>query len=148
MQKKYYIRHVKREKSDRAFLVPNEINMPEVIEKKIFFFQNIDEEIISRVSHDDLKASINDMINNKYSTRVHLDISRLIVKEFKWRYKRRSLNIIIPFLEKLVRNNNRYEWTFERVKEYKEKELLEIDENEKAIKEAIPKSFELNFPWL
>nr|MCR4889172.1 hypothetical protein [Ruminococcus sp.] len=59
--------------------------------------------------------------------------------------KRRSLNIIIPFLEEIVEYYDEYEWTFERVKEYKEKEKLEIAENEKKIKEAVPKSFELHF---
>lgn len=152
---KYYIRHIIRYrscpswersgKSDRAFLVPNEINMPDVIEEKVFFFQRIDEEIVSRLSLDDINASINDMINNKYSTRVKLESSRLIINEFQWRYKRRSLNIIIPFLEELYQNYNNYEWTFERVEKYKEKEKTIIAENEKTINEAIPKSFELHF---
>ena len=126
-------------------MVPNEINMPDVIEGKVFFFQRIDEEIVSRLSLDDINASINDMINNKYSTRVKLESSRLIINEFQWRYKRRSLNIIIPFLEELYQNYNNYEWTFERVEKYKEKEKTIIAENEKTINEAIPKSFELHF---
>ena len=153
--KKYHIEHLIRHYlcmpwdgdgiSDRAFLVPNGICIPKYKEKRNFIFSRIDEQIAAQISLTDIKASINDMQTNKYTTRLELGSSQEIVLLYYRRYKKKSLSMIIPVLENIIQNYDKYEWTPEKIAEYRIKEGKELSKNDKAIDEAISKSFELNF---
>ena len=153
--KKYHIEHLIRHYfcmpwdgdgiSDRAFLVPNGIHIPKYKEKRIFSFSRIDEQIAADVPLKDIKASINDMQTNKYTTRLELGSSREIVLLYQRRYKKKSLKMIIPVLETIIQNYDKYEWTPETITEYRITEEKELSKNNKEIAEAISKSFELDF---
>ena len=85
------------------------------------------------------------MQTNKYTTRLELGSSREIVLLYQRRYKKKSLKMIIPVLETIIQNYDKYEWTPETITEYRTTEEKDLSKNNKAIDEAISKSFELNF---
>lgn len=131
--------------SDRVFLVPNGISIPSVKSESHFSFSEIDKEIVANISLSEIKESINDMIENKYTTRLKLSSSHSIVRIYQKRYKKKSLNLIVPILKEIVQNYNSYEWTPEKIEDYRKVEQKDIEENNKAIEDAIKQSFELNF---
>lgn len=131
--------------SDRAFLVPNGMKIPSVKVERNFSFSEIDKEIVAKISLSEIKESINDMVANKYTTRLQLSSSRLIVNLYQGQYKKKSLNLIVPILRKIVQNYDSYEWTPEKIEEYRKVEQEEIEKNNKAIEETINQSFELDF---
>lgn len=131
--------------SDRAFLVPNGISIPEYKEKRSFIFLRIDNQIVAQIPLTDIQAALNDMQTNKYTTRLQLNSSCEIVDLYYHRYKKKSLNLIKPVLETIIQNYDKYEWTPETIKEYRMRESEEIRENNKAIEETMDKSFELDF---
>ncbi len=131
--------------SDRAFLVPNEIKMPPRKNEHYFVFSDIDEEIVASLSLEDIKASIDDMKTNKYTTRLQLESSERIVDLYQGRYRKRNLKLITPILEDIIQNYNKYEWTHDKMIEYRHKEKEEIENNKKEIERVIEQSFELEF---
>ncbi len=153
--KKYHIEHHIRHYlckpwkgdgiSDRAFLVPNGISIPSYVGIRSFNFSEIDKEIASMYTLEEINASLNDMLTNKYTTRLKLDCSHSIVRIYNKAHKKKSLSLIVPVLENIIQNYDKYEWTPETIKEYRIRESEEIRENNKAIDETMAKSFELNF---
>ena len=131
--------------SDRVFLVPNGIKIPDVKTERCFSFHKLDETIVANIDITDIKAAINDMKENRYTTRLKLCSSKEIVRLYQKRYKKKCLNLIVPFLEKIVQNYNNYEWTLESIEEYRKTERKSIAENKKEIEQAIGLSFELVF---
>ena len=58
---------------------------------------------------------------------------------------RKDLSLIVPILNKIITNYDSFEWTVDKITEYRQKEKEAILENNKAIELAISNSFELNF---
>lgn len=150
-QKKYHITHLCNYKHDgvieyeRIFLVPNGVNIPSVKTERSFYFSEIDKEIASKFSLFDIKSVMQDMTYNKYTTKLKLENSHSIVRLYFKRFKKKSLNLILPILDKIIQNYDSYEWTIEKIEEYSKIEREEIEKNNKAIEEAINQSFELDF---
>lgn len=105
----------------------------------------LDEQIVSQFSLTEISAAKSDMLKNKYSTRLELQISRDIVELFFKEYKRRSLPPIIALLKDIENNYGHYEWTSERLKKYRNNEENQIAERKQAIANIIEKSIELSF---
>lgn len=131
--------------SDRVFLVPNGISIPSVKSERHFSFSEIDKEIVANISLSEIKESINDMIENKYTARLKLSSSHSIVGIYQKQYKKKSLNLIVPILKEIVQKYDSYEWTPEKIEEYCKIERKDIEENNRAIEDAIKQSFELDF---
>lgn len=133
--------------STRYYLVPNGIKMPNVIERKsdYDFFNTFEEQIACQFTFQDIQAVVNDMKESKYSTRVKLDNSNRIISLFSKAKKTKALNKIVPSLEAILSNYDSYEWTFEKIKKYREDEEEMISKNEKKIAHVISKSYELDF---
>lgn len=154
-KEKYHIEHLVRHYpcfswdgdgvSDRVFLVPNGVEMPPVIAKKDFSFSTVEERIVSSMPLKTIKACIDDMLANKYSTRMQLNDSHRIVALFEKYRKTKSLKRIIPVLDEIVQNYDNYKWTPESIEEYKKQEKVEIQKNEQVIQKVISQSYELYF---
>ena len=84
-------------------------------------------------------------IVNRYTTRLRLSVSKQIVSVYYKRFKRKDLSLIVPILNKIITNYDSFEWTFDKIAEFRQKEKEAILENNKAIKLAISNAFELNF---
>ncbi len=125
--------------------MPNGIKIPSIKSERRFSFSEIDKEIAANISLSEIKESMNDMTANKYTTRLQLSSSHSIVEIYQKRYKKKSLNLIIPILKEIVHNYDSYEWTPEKIEEYREVERKDIEENKKAIEDALNQSFELDF---
>ncbi|MBO4522156.1 MAG: hypothetical protein J5703_03100 [Methanomicrobium sp.] len=130
---------------DRVFLVPIGMEMPSIKYKRVFSFSTVEEIIVSSFPLKRIKAAIDDMSENKYTTRLQLKESRSIVGLFERYRKTRSLKIIVPVLAGIVQNHTQYEWTPETIEDYRKKEELEIQKNESDIQKIISHSFELFF---
>ncbi len=149
--KRYRIEHLMNYKHDgiieydRVFLVPQNMNFPQPISERSFYSPHIEEEIVASFPLDDIKASANDMIVNRYTTRLRLSVSKQIVSVYYKRFKRKDLSLIVPILNKIITNYDSFEWTVDKITEYRQKEKEAILENNKAIELAISNSFELNF---
>ena len=85
------------------------------------------------------------MKTNKYTTKLQLAQSHSIVHMYHKCCKRKSLNLIIPLLENIIRGYANYQWTPDSIKAYSDKEKEKIAENERAISEIIARSFKLDF---
>ena len=85
------------------------------------------------------------MKENRFTTRLELEDSKSIVDMYYRRYKKKNLQLIIPFLEKIIHNYDKYEWIPEKIEEYRVKEKKEIEENHAVIERVISQSFELHF---
>lgn len=152
---KYHIQHLVRHYPcrpwdgdgilDRVFLVPIGMEMPSIKYKRVFSFSTVEEIIVSSFPLKRIKAAIDDMSENKYTTRLQLKESRSIVGLFERYRKTRSLKIIVPVLAGIVQNHTQYEWTPETIEDYRKKEELEIQKNESDIQKIISHSFELFF---
>lgn len=94
---------------------------------------------------DVIKTVIADMKENKYSTRLTLDASKEIVDRYFRSYKKKSLPAIINILQECVDNYSSYEWTYEKMQEYKKELQKETDEHNRIIKKILSESFPLNF---
>ena len=92
-----------------------------------------------------LEKVIDDMQRNKYSTRIEKKESKDIVYIYKRYYKKQALPAIVSMLKECVANYNSYEWTYDKVKKYREKQRKEQEDNEKYIAEVKKKSFLLDF---
>lgn len=100
---------------------------------------------MSSFEKDNLHAIIYDMTTNKYSTRLKLTGSKSIVDLYYRWYHKRSLPNIIILLKKCVCNYNSYEWTFDKMQEFKIKEQQRINANIKIINDTISQSYKLEF---
>ena len=154
-KKKFHIEHLIRRYwcpswvsdgiSDRIFLVPNGLKIPPIMSEKTFYFSNIDEEIVSKFAFDEIESVIIDMKEKKFSTKLTKEESKGILKIYYKRTKRKSLPPIISSLEQIIQNYEIYDWTPDKINEYRVSEKSAIDNNEKAIKKIIKESYELNF---
>jgi len=106
--------------------------------KKDFGF-SIDEQIVADYSLEEIAEAKADMIRNKYSTRLERKSSREIVKLYAKRYKKRSIPPIAKLLEDIENKYKKYEWTPQRLSEFRRKEKIEIQENERAIASLLEK---------
>lgn len=120
------------------------MKIPAQINEKHFDF-NVDEEIVSIFSYAEIHAVKADMVKNKYSTRLELQNSRDIVSIYEKRYKRRQLTPIIDLLSRIEQQYNRYEWTPQKMAEYKSEEKERIIKNEMEINAVIDHSTLLMF---
>ena len=154
-RKKYHVQSIKRYYScyswegdgicTTEYLTPKELNMPDPMYKSHIQTKNIDEEIASLFTIDELKSIIVDMTQSKYSTRVKLDKSKRVIRAFNKRRHIKALSKIIPVLHEIVQKYDSYKWHPDTVAEFYRKEDYKIKENRKAIKDIIAKSFELQF---
>jgi len=131
--------------SVRTYLVPNGFTIPAVISARTFVFSKIDERIVAEVPYDGIKAALDDMVVNKYTTRLQSPYSRQIVQMFKKALKKTRLSFITPVLAEILNNYDSYKWTFEKISQFRITERERIESNEAKIAEVLKKSFELNF---
>lgn len=129
---------------DKTYLVPNNLTIPSVLSEKNFFF-SVDEQIVANYCLEEISAAKADMIRNKYSTRLELKSSQQIVALYAKEYKRRSLAPIVELLNDIENQYHKYDWTPQRLKDFRSKERLKIQENKQAIEMVLEQSFELDF---
>lgn len=151
---RYHIEHVERHYlcpkwegdgiCDRTYLVPNDLTIPDELREKGFRFDT-EMQIASMYSYADIKAAKADMVTNKYTTRLKLQVSQDIVSIYEKCYRKRSLPPIIDLLCKIERQYNKYEWTKERMSAYRAAEKVKIRENEREIADVIAQSVLLEF---
>ena len=96
-------------------------------------------------AEEKLQDVIEDMKTNKYSTRVQMPESRIIVSICNKSLRTKSLNKIIPILQEILDSYEQYEWNPDTIAEYKQKEIKQIKQNEDMIADVISKSYELHF---
>ena len=131
--------------SDRAFLVPNDIQIPDYQAERYFDFSSIHEKIAANYPLLDIQESIKDMLDNQFATRVQLSSSFSIIRMYYKKFKKKNLKLIVPVLQEVARNYYNYEWNYEAITAYRETERIEIEKNNKAIETAMEQSFELHF---
>lgn len=129
---------------DKAYLVPNNLSIPSEIYEKTFEFA-LDEQIAATYSLEEISNAKLDMIKNKYSTRLEQQSSKDIVNLFVKKHKRRSLGPIVGLLNRIENQYETYEWTSQRLSEFRDQERIKIQENKKSIAAVIDQSFELDF---
>ena len=133
--------------STRYYLVPNNIKIPSVITKKndYEFYDTFEEQLAGQYTKTELYDAINDMQENKYSTRVKLNISKRIIHIFSKAKNTKSLKRIVPQLKTILKNYDNFEWTITKIEKFREEEKKTIADNEEKIAQAISKSYELDF---
>ena len=146
----HYVRHINCPSwegdgiIDKAFLVPNNLTIPQELSERCFHFE-IDEEIVSKYSLEDIIESKADMIRNKFSTRLERKSSREIIALYFRKYRRKSLPPIIRLLNYIENQYEKYVWTPQRLQEFRSEEKYRLRENKHLINEILSKSFELDF---
>lgn len=130
--------------NDIPFLVPIGMTLKHDLSPKYFNF-GLDEKIVSSYKKSNIQAVIDDMSINKYSTQLTLDASKDIVNLYYRTYRKRSLPNIIKLLQKCKSNYDSYEWTFEKMQNYKNEEQKRIETNTQIINDVISKSYKLSF---
>ena len=60
-------------------------------------------------------------------------------------YKRRSLSPIVELLNNIENQYDQYEWTPQRLEEFRNNEKIKIQENKQVIADVLGQSFELDF---
>lgn len=129
---------------DGTYLVQNGLCIPKPIGEKRFDF-SVEEKIVSMFTLNEIIKSKEDMILNKYSTRVKLETSKNIISLYNDKYKRRSLPKIIEMLENIEQKYNTFKWTYEKMKTYRENEQEKIKRNNEEINNVIKQSYKLEF---
>ena len=132
--------------STSYYMISNGMKIPKVITKKSDFayFNNLKEEIINKVTKQDLIDVIADMEKNRYSTRIDLANSKQIVRIFYKQEKHKSLKTILPVLQELLSTYDEYKWNPETIASDRKNEKHMIEENEKHISDVLSKSYELS----
>lgn len=129
---------------DKAYLVPDNLSIPSEIHKRTFSFE-LDEQIVAAYCLEEIINVKLDMIQNKYSTRLERQSSKDIVNLFVKKHKRRSLEPIVELLNYIENQYEKYEWTHQRLSEFRDQERIRIQENKKSIAAILDQSFELDF---
>ena len=129
---------------DKAYLVPNNLSIPPEIHEKSFHF-NLDEQIVATYCLEEILKAKLDMIQNRYSTRLTRQSSKEIINLFAKKHKKRSLASIVELLSHIETQYETYEWTPQRLAEYREQEKIKIQSNQESIAAILDKSFELDF---
>lgn len=127
-----------------SYLVPNGMTLLYDVTKKHFDF-TFEEKIISSFSKENIIMIIDDMTSNKYSTRVELNNSKVIIDLYFKLHNKRSLPPIIEVLHQCLKDYDSYEWTFSVMKEFIYKEQERIKHNSEKINDSLSQSFKLNF---
>ena len=127
------------------YLVPNGLKIPKVITARSYFGHTAEEKIVCCVTKQTLQDVIEDMKANKYSTRVQMSESRIIVSICSKWLQTKSLNKIIPILQEILESYEQYKWNPDTIAEYKQKETEQIKQNEDTIADVISKSYKLYF---
>ena len=132
------------------YLVPNGMTLEIKIEPTRLPYErflNFSENAVALFSKGELQEAIENMRKSKYSTRVSLGSSRTLV-ELHLKCKRsKSLPKIISALESCIVDYDSYEWTHDKVVEYKEREKLEIEENQKKLQQVLAQSHKLRYEY-
>lgn len=129
---------------EESYLVPKKLSIPETVKEKSFCFK-FDEQIVAYFTKEEIVTVIEDMISNKYSTRLKQENSKKIVTIYRKTYNKVRLSPIIELLNTILENYNSYEWTHDKYMNYKAKEKNIIEENNRIIKECLDQSVLLNF---
>lgn len=153
-KKKYHIEHYEyyvqcpRWESDghidRTYLVPSGYTLKYDLSTKRFT-GTFEEEIAISFSEEEIDAVIIEMNEKKYSTRLSDPRSKEAVRIYYSHYKKKSLNNIIPILQKCKKDYHRYKWNKKLVESYRIEEQNRISENRNKLEEALSKSVELEF---
>lgn len=131
--------------SETVYLVPNGVTIPSTVEERCFSFSDFKENAVSTFTENQLREAYQDMLENKYSTRLQNDVSKKLVEKYYKRYKKKNLQSICVEIEEAIRNYHRYEWTPERILDYKNAEKERIKKNREEIEAARSLSFKLIF---
>lgn len=131
-----------------TYLVPNGLTFKiQTKPKELPFEQYLDFEgrIVAQFPKDMLLAIIEDMETNKYSTRLKLKESQDVVSLYYRAYKSKSLPNIISNIKTCIDSYDTYEWTFDKVKAFREKEYIIIQYNKEKLNYILSESFKPNF---
>ena len=129
----------------KEYLVPNDMDLPKVINPTYIQTYTVDADIASKFSETELSETIDDMQTSKFSTQVQLSSSKAIIDICSKRMKIKSLNKIIPLLQDILKKYDSYKWNPKTVADFKRQEQQAIDANEKEIERVVNSSFELMF---
>ncbi len=129
---------------DRVYLVPNTLSIPSELSEKKFHF-SIEEKIVAGYSLEEISAMKADMIRSKYSTRLERKSSQEIVAIYAKQNGTKRLEPIVKLLSNIESQYNKYEWTPQRLEEFRRKEKMQIQENQQAIDIVLSQSIEINF---
>lgn len=129
---------------DRVYLVPINETIELQTSKEIIPF-SLEEEIVANFSLNDINKAKNEMLNNKYSTTLKEECSKKIFNIYYKCKKRKGLANIIDLLNKLEKTYYEFEWTHEKYKKFRNKEITLIENNKKIVKRVLNNSFELDF---
>lgn len=129
---------------DKTYLVPNNLTIPAVLSAKNFCF-SVDEQIVASYSLEEIVAAKADMIQNKFSTRLERKSSQDIVTLYAKKYKKRRLSPIVELLNNIEKQYGQYDWTQQRLEEFRNNEKIKIQENQQVIADVLRKSIELDF---
>ena len=127
------------------YLVPNGLKIPKVITARSYFGGTAKEDIVCCVTKQKLRDVIEDMKANKYSTRVQMSESKMLVSICNKNFRTKSLNKIVPILQEILESYEQYQWNPDTIAEYQQKEAKQIKQNEDMIANVISKSYELDF---
>lgn len=129
---------------DKTYLVPNNFTIPPILSEKNFSF-SVEEQIVATYCLEEILAAKEDMVRNKYSTRLERKSSQEIVALYAKKYKRRRLSLIVELLSNIENQYGKYEWTPQRLKEFRIKEKIMIQENKQDIDNILRLCFKLDF---
>ena len=127
------------------YLVPRGLDLPKVITPMTIHPCSADAEIVSKYTEEAITDVIDDMIANKYSTRVQLQDSKNVIRICNKRLHTKSINKIVPFLKEILDKYNIYEWNPVTIAEFRKKEQTIIQNNENEIDRVVSKSYLLEF---
>ncbi len=114
-RKHYRIVHLQNYRHDgiieyeRIFLAPKNLHFPQPITERSFYFSHIEEEIVANYSFQDIRSAFDDMVANKYTTRLQLSVSRAIVSLYYRRHKKKSLSLVSAMLNQIIKKYDDYE---------------------------------------
>ncbi len=128
----------------KQYLVPKNCTLNISAAEKSFNFK-FDEKIISLYSKNEISSMIDDMKKNKFSTRVEYADTKNIIDMYYRKYKKKRLSPIIDILIDSLFKYETYEWTKDRMEQFRVQEAKEIKRKEIILESTLSKSYFLDF---
>lgn len=158
--KKYHIEHVVKHYNcmrwdgdgivDTTYLVPNNMTLKIQTEPERLPYENtirFNDRAVALYSKDELIAARNDMEVSKFSTRLTLAASRDLVSMYNREKKSKKLANVMDAIDYCVENYDSFEWTYPKIKAFREKEAGILEENKDRLAQALAVSLRLEFDY-
>lgn len=133
---------------DTTYLVPNGHTLKIQTEPKGLPFEysvNFEKKVVALFKKEDLIAVVEDMKKSKYSTRLSLGTSEIIVSMHLKAKNSCKLSNVIASIEPCINNYDSYEWTFDKIQTFRQEEAIILQKNQKKLQQTLSASIELNF---